>query len=63
MSDRDRLREELDRWFVEIGVTDSGGEKEQAARDTGFRMLEVGHSYEEAVEAAKRQWQVEGGTG
>jgi hypothetical protein len=59
MSDRDRLREGLDKWFSEIGVTESGGEKEQAALDAGFRMLEVGHSYEEALEAAKDLWQAE----
>ncbi|MQA99975.1 MAG: hypothetical protein GEU78_06735 [Actinobacteria bacterium] len=62
MSDRDRLREELDWWFVEIGVTESGGEKERAALEAGFRMLEVGHPYEEALEASKRRWQVEEGT-
>jgi hypothetical protein len=59
VSDRDRLREELDRWFIEIGVTESGGEKERAALEAGFRMIEVGHPYEEALEASKRRWQDE----
>jgi hypothetical protein len=62
MSDRDRLREELDKWFVDIGVTESGGEKGEAALDAGFRMLEGGHTYDEALTAAKRRWEVQEGS-
>ena len=59
MSDKDRLREELDSWFIEIGVTESGGRKQSSALEVGLQMLEVGHPYPEALQATKDFWQVE----
>jgi hypothetical protein len=60
MGNKEKLREELDLWFIKIGVTDSGGEKETSALDVGVEMLEAGHSYDEAFSAAQRFYEVGG---